>query len=407
MRRFTLQPRKSSRLDYSNHKTLRLGAIPLQDELLFLSPILNQNDSGPDNDCTAFASVACRTNVTHVQYDPAEQWLYETMEGATDAGTDLETALKTGKQMGFCPLGGKIAQDRAQAYLWVTPHDGLDMFDSIKTAVQQAQRPILAGVNWMQDWDFTPVIQSQGYTPLGGHCIKIAGWDRAHPNCLAIQNSWGDSMGDHGVWYFSRAVVNKVFGSYGIGYWSDDPNLNVIRLGFFAAILQNIVAIFQLLIRQKEQPITPIDEVIPAPAVPVQPVSPVYPTPVAPQPVAPHVSLIPTWAAGIRKAEGFVPGSRSFRNHNAGNLRATNYTMSLGAVGKDSDNFCIFPTDQSGMKALCAFLTAAAKNELKPYHEVDLATFTKIYAQPQSHIYLDIVVTELQRPSSIKISSLL
>lgn len=74
------------------------------------------------------------------------------------------------------------------------------------------------------------------------------------------------------------------------------------------------------------------------------------------------------WAEAIKQFEGWKPGSRSFKNHNPGNLRYSAYTASLGAIGKDSGRFCIFEDDRAGFAALCIFLDDAANRRLRPYH---------------------------------------
>lgn len=79
------------------------------------------------------------------------------------------------------------------------------------------------------------------------------------------------------------------------------------------------------------------------------------------------------WANATKRFEGWAPGTRSFKNHNPGNLRYSAYTATLGAIGKDKSNFCTFPTDEAGFDALCLFLTAAASRQLKPYHTFNSA----------------------------------
>lgn len=79
------------------------------------------------------------------------------------------------------------------------------------------------------------------------------------------------------------------------------------------------------------------------------------------------------WAEAIKEFEGWKPGSRSYRTNNQGNLRYTSYTKSLGAIGKDAGNFCIFSDEQAGFDALCQFLTDAAGRKLKPYHVFSFA----------------------------------
>ena len=157
-------------------------------------------------------------------------------------------------------------------------------------------------------------------------------------------------------------------------------------------LIGKILAIDALIIKQRQTPL-----VIPTP-----------PPPPAPPPQPSRVSKIPIWAAAITIEEGWQPNiSRSARNHNPGNLKASNYTMSLGAVGKDADNFCIFPTDNIGNLALHQFLTDAANNRLKPYHDKTLYDFTAIYANPPSSAYALSVARALNCDVNILIKELL
>jgi len=120
-----------------------------------------------------------------------------------------------------------------------------------------------------------------------------------------------------------------------------------------------------------------------------------------------HISRISAWASAIQHEEGYFPGSRSFRNNNPGNLKLTDYTKSLGASGVDKNNFCIFPTFDKGMSALCQFLTDAANNKLKPYRNCSLLQFTKIYALPPNDNYANGVALALGVSVDIKIKILL
>lgn len=75
------------------------------------------------------------------------------------------------------------------------------------------------------------------------------------------------------------------------------------------------------------------------------------------------------WAAAAKVREGWAIGTTSYRNLNPGNLRYTPYTKSLGAIGHDPQNFCIFPTYAAGENALLQFFRDARANELIPYRE--------------------------------------
>lgn len=83
----------------------------------------------------------------------------------------------------------------------------------------------------------------------------------------------------------------------------------------------------------------------------------------------PHASRIPDWANAAYIYEGNGPNDRATRNCNPGNLRYSGYIMSLGAAGKDKDNFAIFDNMTDGMNALKQFLSDVINWELIPYRE--------------------------------------
>ena len=229
-------------------------AASMPSELLFLSPILNQADPQGTEDCTAFASVACRYNETNnTSFDPMKQWQSELdfMGVESSQGTDLRTALAVGVKTGFYRIGNTAPTDNASAYFFVVPTNGLDMFDSIIYALNNTQRPLECGVMWKNEWSNTPqgIIQNAGQTNLGGHLIKIAGFKEINGiQYIVVQNSWGIGFGDSGLFYFPRAVVNQCFTTYGCGYWSDDQNPTIKTLGFISALAQNVVSLLQSLL---------------------------------------------------------------------------------------------------------------------------------------------------------------
>jgi hypothetical protein len=67
-------------------------------------------------------------------------------------------------------------------------------------------------------------------------------------------------------------------------------------------------------------------------------------------------SVLGTMARAIQRFEGWVPGSRSFRNNNPGNLRYADWEKSFGAVNKDPQGFAIFGTYEQGFSALIHLL---------------------------------------------------
>ena len=87
-----------------------------------------------------------------------------------------------------------------------------------------------------------------------------------------------------------------------------------------------------------------------------------------PLPDAPKFSPeIIKWGRAIQLHEGWTTGSRSFRNHNPGNVRKGSYSDGLGATGVDPQNFLIFPDYETGFAALCQFLVNACSGKYPKY----------------------------------------
>jgi len=66
----------------------------------------------------------------------------------------------------------------------------------------------------------------------------------------------------------------------------------------------------------------------------------------------PAGASITEWAQAIKAHEGWLPGSRSFRNNNPGNLKGR------GDAGTDADGFAVFSSSDLGMAALERDLSA-------------------------------------------------
>ena len=177
-------------------------------------------------------------------------------------------------------------------------------------------------------------------------------------------------------------VFNAAFSlSYGIGYWSDDPNATIVQLGFFLALLANLKAFYQTLIAQKSS----------------------FPPPTQFSP------MILKWAQAIAKAEG----AKSSLN-NPGDLKVSTLTQSWGAgygfQATDGGWIASFNTPQAGMNALCNFLKLGCENELIAFHSPEARTlggFTQIFAGNPPPSYLEIITTELGVPADTQISTFL
>ncbi len=271
--------RIASPKDFSQHRLLGAAPINLPSELLALTPVLNQ---GNKPSCTAYTAVAIRQAMTGNTYDPEGQWelVKQFIGNQNPNGLELKDQLACGVKRGFStPMSAALA-DPATAYFFINSRTG-DWFDTVRTRIFQLYQkygkviPLSIGVNWYSDWDGNGLIPNQGKYLLGGHDTKIGGFKVLNgENVIVIQNSWGQGLGDGGLFYATREVFNKWFDVFGAGYWVDDPNLEKDNLNLFISILSGLKAILQTLVNSlkpsmkpvEPKPIVPIDEVIPDPA---------------------------------------------------------------------------------------------------------------------------------------------
>ncbi len=255
---FSLQKRSNSRRDYSFHKTFGT-TVQFAPEVLMLTRILNQ---GGSNACTAYTAVAIREWMKQgKQYDPDRQFQAELAvwgDPNAQGGVDLQTQMATGVKTGFFPIGSSTPTDNTAAYFSITPTksflnpNGLDMYDSIKSAINLQKCPLSVGVVFYQEWITAPngVVPHSQKSVLGRHDMKIAGYttkkrdgsliDPQGNEYLVIQNSWGEGYGDGGLFYFDRYMADLVFNE-GTFYWTDSQDVHYKTLGLVAALLQNLI----------------------------------------------------------------------------------------------------------------------------------------------------------------------
>lgn len=103
-----------------------------------------------------------------------------------------------------------------------------DIFDNIRSNLwkyKEEHRTIGVGAKWRNSWISAPngvvpdVYEDDGF----GHAFKIFGQKmiNGEPHLIA-QLSNGD-IGDNGIYYFKRSVVNREFGDYGQFMYQDLP----------------------------------------------------------------------------------------------------------------------------------------------------------------------------------------
>ena len=128
----------------------------------------------------------------------------------------------------------KLIRDKAKqhiqlSYFKVTGSYGTcDNFRATMWANREEKRSILTGVVWNSEWTAAPggVIDFKG-TPAFGHALKVFGWKKINGVVhLKAQLSNGDSIGDKGVFYFSKDVVDELF-TFGGFTFKDMPREDI------------------------------------------------------------------------------------------------------------------------------------------------------------------------------------
>lgn len=121
-------------------------------------------------------------------------------------------------------------------------------------------------------------------------------------------------------------------------------------------ILDLILRILALIKKEKSQPIQSIPT--------IQPIT---------QPIT---QLIPQFSPNLIKfAQSIVEYENSPFPTNPGDLRETDYTISLGSIGRTPNNFCIFKSYQDGFNALCQMIKDISNNLLPAYYNCSILGF--------------------------------
>lgn len=208
-------------------------------------------DQGETDECSAYATTAVSEDQEGQELLPEYQF-FKTKQLAGNPeewGADLRDACKSAVKFGSLPLDGfklfkgltrdqllkpeqwpSHADDVAmfhkkQTYFAVTGK--YDVFDNIRIALWQHRSEkcsIVTGAQFRTEWLQAPKgVIGEKYGDNGfGHAFKIFGQKiiDGQPYLMA-QLSQGEQVGDGGLFYFPRSVVNKEIGPYGIFMFKD------------------------------------------------------------------------------------------------------------------------------------------------------------------------------------------
>lgn len=249
-----LKNTKHDKRDYSHKRTF--GSFPIHQlpkEYLLLSDILDQ---GNEFTCTAQSACAIQETEHGISFDP--KWFYR-KEGEVSGspsmfGYDMRTLMKTGCIMGFKPKDlDEVEAIKYKELSYFNVDKELDKFDDIRVAMWLAKdekRCVVVGSEWFKDWMTSDGIISntKPTQPIGGHAFKIAGWTTKNDiEYLVVQNSWGNGVGDNGLFYFPREIVNKYFVWAFI--WRSTPD-KIQTISFILDAMAQVLRFYNMLLRK-------------------------------------------------------------------------------------------------------------------------------------------------------------
>lgn len=263
--------------DFSRHKIFGSIALAnLSTEDFLVEPpleIMNQDINYPSDFCSAYALTAVSEDqdgleeVPEYTFAKAKQVLIQNQGITDDAhklliiqafGLQLRDICNGGVKYGFlerehdpfaCNTVDRPPRDFLADYRnWPAELDALawehaknsyvscdgpyDTFDNFRTALfanRANRQSIITGALWRRSWSTAPggVISDATYNVNetgSGHAFKICGQATTEAGlCLVAQLSDGVDFGDHGLFYFTRSVVNREFGPYGGFHFSNVP----------------------------------------------------------------------------------------------------------------------------------------------------------------------------------------
>lgn len=342
--------------------------------------------------CTNYTTCDVCANQDGLLYNPA---FTEALTGANaKGGYGVRDSLLTAINIGTKTQDGVI--NKRSGLFNIQKYSNLDWFDSLRFAmlIPDEECTISIGTPWFPNWERdaqngVSVMSNPSSFNLAGipwHNSEIIGFDEINGIPYLVNKSWqGTSVGDNGLLYFPREVVNAVMSiqgtcSFTVTRMGDKP-IRTIDVTFTQFIISAIRNIFTMK--------TP---------------------PVVPQNASQSTvsSLCDTMCLAIQEHEGYYEGSRSFRNCNPGNLR---YAGQKGSTGKDDKNFAIFPDYQTGYNALKGQILLVANGKSKVYpNPCTLEQFFNVYAPSSENdtlTYINFVATKMRVTKDYQLSNLI
>lgn len=219
-------------------------------------PKIKNQDVVPNSDlCTAFALTSLSEYQENVELSPEYQFMKtKLIQGVWETwGADLRSACKSLVKFGSLEQSqspytlGKDGRDKVAnwnnwekgldfyakvhkklSYFKVEPSFNVDTFDAIRLALfhgKEKMQAVFTGVLWRPEWTRAHYgVLPKKYGRDGfGHAVLAIGWDNIDgEEKIILQLSNGRNIGNNGLFYASRDIVNQEF-TYGAFVFEDLP----------------------------------------------------------------------------------------------------------------------------------------------------------------------------------------
>lgn len=242
MQNFGLKPLPKDDRDFKLGAVFNLPKLEeLPNEFIVGTPAIKNQEQ--TDFCSAFASSTISELQEEVELAP--EWVFaasKTLSGAPEEwGQDLRTICKTHTKIGApeakdVPFNASnkdaqflryiknyptvdASKHKKESYFKITGQ--YDSYDNIRASLwkfKKEKRGVIIGVMW--SW---PSNQSRiQWVGIGGygHALAVIGWNKKG---MIVQNSWGKKVGDDGLFYISREVINHFVDDYGAFMFVDMP----------------------------------------------------------------------------------------------------------------------------------------------------------------------------------------
>jgi hypothetical protein len=213
----------------------KLSELPTEYILMWPLKIRDQKET---DYCAAEAFASVSEDQEGVELDPLYQfYLAKQLDGDPNGwGVNLRVIAKSGTKFGSLEAryaqytidsprseivtGTKYTegmrqlatQHKKESFMFI--NGPYDTFDNLRATLWKKRfynQSVLTGLSWCQEWTKAPsgVIDFPG-TPGYGHAFKIFGWKQIKGKpYLVAQLSNGTEIGDRGIFYFSREIINS------------------------------------------------------------------------------------------------------------------------------------------------------------------------------------------------------